>query len=81
MCTNAISLMTRGMVCCGETIQRFIIPLNLNLNNDLIKLNNLYMTKFNINIASIENNINMKFKDFNINIKNPNTFKILSIHC
>lgn len=81
MCIQAISLATKGMICCGEVIQRFNTPLHLSLENIKTKLNKLKIISPVINLKLAHQILSVEKNKFKINIKNSTTFKILSIHC
>ena len=81
MCIQALSLATKGMICCGEVIQRFNIPLHINLDLLNTRLNRLTLVNPQINLKALQQNVSIQKNKFKINIKNSTTFKILSIHC
>jgi len=81
MCIQALSLATKGMICCGEVIQRFNIPLHINLDLLNTRLNRLTLVNPQINLKALQQTLSVQKNQFKINIKNSTTFKILSIHC
>jgi len=81
MCIQALSLATKGMICCGEIIQRFNIPIHINLDLLQTKLGHVKVNNPQINLKALQQTLSVKKNDFKINIKNLTTFKILGIHC
>jgi hypothetical protein len=81
MCIQALSLATKGMICCGETIQRFNIPLHINLDLLQTQLSRLKLVNPIINIKALQQTLSVQKNQFTLNLKNTTTFKILSIHC
>lgn len=68
---SALSIATRGMICCStKIVKQLVTSLNFNISK-LKNCLNLKIEQNKLNLKINENKLNLCSSDFKINLKNP----------